>query len=691
MGITFWRNMDGAAGERGAAKMDKLIPVVNKLQDVFASIGGGAFIDLPQIAVVGAQSSGKSSVLENIVGRDFLPRGSDIVTRRPLVLQLINTPNTQEEYGEFLHKPGHHFTSFDDIRKEIEADTERLTGGNKGISPQPINLKIMSPHVLNLTLVDLPGVTKVAVGDQPKDIEEQIRKMILTYIERPSCIILAITPANTDIANSDAIKMAASVDPQGMRTLGVITKLDLMDQGTDAVDVLMGRVVPLRLGYIGVVNRSQKDINDGKSIRDAVRDEGKFFATHPRYGMMAERLGTSFLASSMNTLLISHIKSCLPALNKRVQELQMQKSKELASYGQEDSSTGAEKGALLLGIVTQFAQDFSNIIEGKGQGLVSTTEISGGARIHYIFSDIYSRAIEEISFLDGLTEQDIRTSIKNSAGYRSALFVPETAFESLVKRQIDRLLRPSEQCVQLIFEELRRISLQCERRELQRFPALRSKLYETVGTFLTDLNTPTLEMVRGLVQIETAYINMKHPEFIGGEQAVRQIFMALEGDPNQKGKKQPTKKEGGGGGKAEGGGLAATADKFMGNFFGGYQTGAVPGTLKPVPAALKPSPTLTEREQREVDILKTLLRSYFLIVKKTIADSVPKTIMHFLVNQARSSIQTTLVTRLYKDDLLNTLLEENQNLVKARAKCKEAQGLLSKAQLILTEVREFSV
>ena len=73
--------------------------------------------------------------------------------------------------------------------------------------------------------------------------------------------------------------------------------------------------------------------------------------------------------------------------------------------------------------------------------------------------------------------------------------------------------------------------------------------------------------------------------------------MALEGDPNQKGKKQPAKKEGS---KGEGGGLAATADKFMGNFFGGNQTGAVPGTLKPVPAALKPSPTLTEREQREV-------------------------------------------------------------------------------------------
>eukprot|EP00658_Telonema_sp_P-2_P015693 TRINITY_DN1605_c0_g1_i4.p1 TRINITY_DN1605_c0_g1~~TRINITY_DN1605_c0_g1_i4.p1 ORF type:complete len:677 (-),score=149.15 TRINITY_DN1605_c0_g1_i4:391-2421(-) len=672
---------------RGASQMDKLIPVVNKLQDVFASIGGGSFIDLPQIAVVGAQSSGKSSVLENIVGRDFLPRGSDIVTRRPLVLQLINCPNETQEWGEFLHKPGEKYFDFAEIRKEIEADTDRLTGGNKGISPQPINLKILSPHVLNLTLVDLPGVTKVAVGDQPKDIEQQIMKMIQTYIERPSCIILAITPANTDIANSDALKFAATVDPQGMRTLGVITKLDLMDQGTDAVDVMMGRVVPLRLGYIGVVNRSQMDINEGKTIRDAVADEQKFFRNHPRYSMMAERLGTSFLASSMNTLLISHIKQCLPALNKRVQELQQQKAKELSSYGQSDSSTFAEKGAILLGIVTQFAQDFGNIIEGKANDLVSTTEISGGARVHYIFSDIYNRAIQEISYLDGLSEQDIRTSIKNSAGYRSSLFVPETAFESLVKRQIERLLKPSEQCVQLIFEELRRIALQCERRELQRFPALRSKLYETVGSFLADLNAPTLEMVRGLVHIETSYVNMKHPEFIGGEQAVRQIFIAAEGDPNDpKNKKKASKQE-----SKQETAPPGNSSSFMGNFFGGNQTTATPGTLKPVPAALKPSPTLTDREQREVDILKTLLQSYFTICKKTVADSVPKTIMHFLVNKARANLQTTLVTSLYKDDLLSSLLQENENLVKARQKCKEQQTLLTKAQMILTEVREFTV
>jgi dynamin 1-like protein len=148
--------------------MENLIPVVNKLQDVFGAIGSQA-LDLPQIVVVGSQSSGKSSVLESIVGRDFLPRGSGIVTRRPLVLQLYSIPMTTqdgagEEWGEFLHLPGKKFFDFEEIRKEIDKETDRLTGRNKGISNQSINLKIYSPHVLNLTLVDLPGITRVPTG-----------------------------------------------------------------------------------------------------------------------------------------------------------------------------------------------------------------------------------------------------------------------------------------------------------------------------------------------------------------------------------------------------------------------------------------------------------------------------------------------------------------------------------------------
>ncbi|KAJ1847274.1 vacuolar protein sorting-associated protein 1, partial [Coemansia sp. RSA 486] len=246
---------------------EHLIKTVNKLQDAFSTVGVHNPVDLPQIVVIGSQSSGKSSVLENIVGRDFLPRGTGIVTRRPLILQLINRPasvangeaddkkqgeENPNEWGEFLHLPGKKFFNFDEIRDEIVNDTERKTGKNLGISPVPINLRVFSPNVLTLTLVDLPGLTKVPVGDQPKDIERQIREMILTYITKPNAIILAVTAANTDLANSDGLKMAREVDPDGTRTIGVLTKVDLMDKGTDVIDILAGRVIPLRLGYVPV-------------------------------------------------------------------------------------------------------------------------------------------------------------------------------------------------------------------------------------------------------------------------------------------------------------------------------------------------------------------------------------------------------------------------------------------------------
>ncbi|TPP55852.1 Dynamin-2 [Fasciola gigantica] len=300
----------------GNSGMEQLIPLVNKLQDAFASLSIPLNLDLPQIAVVGSQSAGKSSVLENFVGRDFLPRGSGIVTRRPLILQLVTD---KVEYGEFIHCKNKRFTDFDDIRKEIEAETDRVTGTNKGISNIPINLRIHSPHVLNLTLIDLPGMTKVPVGDQPPDIEIQIRKMIIEFVEKDNCLILAVTPANTDLANSDALKLAKEYDPQGLRTIGVLTKLDLMDEGTDAKEVLENRLLPLRRGYVGVVNRSQRDIDGRKDIASALAAERRFFLAHPGYHHMADRMGTPYLQRVLNQQLTNHIRESLPNLRNQLQ------------------------------------------------------------------------------------------------------------------------------------------------------------------------------------------------------------------------------------------------------------------------------------------------------------------------------------------------------------------------------------
>jgi replication fork clamp-binding protein CrfC len=246
------------------------------------------------------------------------------VTRRPLILQLINRPSRNsvtngvkeeklettdseanvDEYGEFLHIPGQKFYDFNKIREEIVRETEQKVGRNAGISPAPINLRIYSPNVLTLTLVDLPGLTKVPVGDQPKDIERQIRDMVLKYISKPNAIILAVTSANQDLANSDGLKLAREVDPEGQRTIGVLTKVDLMDEGTDVVDILAGRIIPLRLGYVPVVNRGQRDIENKRPISYALEHEKNFFESHKAYRNKASYCGTPYLARKLNLVCI---------------------------------------------------------------------------------------------------------------------------------------------------------------------------------------------------------------------------------------------------------------------------------------------------------------------------------------------------------------------------------------------------
>ncbi|GFQ75665.1 dynamin-2 [Trichonephila clavata] len=219
-----------------------LIDMMNDLQTKLVANGYSLDLSLPQIVVVGAQSAGKSSVLENIVGREFLPRGSGVVTRRPTLIQLY--PCQGEEYAIFGHKENEKFTNFNDVKSEIAA---QMPPRHK-FSSVPIQVKIYSPRVLKLTLVDLPGLVRVVVDGQPESSILEVRDMVLSYIKQPESLILAVSPANQDLATSDALEIARTVDPQRLRTIGVLTKLDLMDEGTDARDVLENRQVTLKRG-----------------------------------------------------------------------------------------------------------------------------------------------------------------------------------------------------------------------------------------------------------------------------------------------------------------------------------------------------------------------------------------------------------------------------------------------------------
>ncbi|XP_068081673.1 dynamin isoform X5 [Anabrus simplex] len=495
----------------GNTGMEQLIPIVNKLQDAFTQLGVHMQLDLPQIAVVGGQSAGKSSVLENFVGRDFLPRGSGIVTRRPLILQLINN---QTECAEFLHCKGKKFVDFDEVRKEIEAETDRVTGSNKGISNIPINLRVYSPHVLNLTLIDLPGLTKVPIGDQPVDIEAQIKSMIMQFITRENTLILAVTPANTDLANSDALKLAKEVDPAGIRTIGVITKLDLMDDGTDARDILENKLLPLRRGYIGVVNRSQKDIEGRKDIKAALAAERKFFLSHPSYRHIADRLGTPYLQRILNQQLTNHIRDTLPGLRDKLQKQLLTLEKDVEQFKNFRPDDPAIKTKAMLQMIQQLQSDFERTIEGSGSAQINTMELSGGAKINRLFHERFPFEIVKMEFDEKELRREIAFAIRNIHGIRVGLFTPDMAFEAIVKKQIARLKEPSLKCVDLVVAELSSVVRTCTDR-MARYPRLREETERIITTYIRQREQLCKEQIILLIDCELAYMNTNHEDFIG--------------------------------------------------------------------------------------------------------------------------------------------------------------------------------
>ncbi|KAL4911935.1 V-type ATPase [Aspergillus aurantiobrunneus] len=680
-----------------------LISLVNKLQDVFSTVGVQNPIDLPQIAVVGSQSSGKSSVLENIVGRDFLPRGSGIVTRRPLILQLINKPSQTngvkdeklettdkeanlDEYGEFLHIPGQKFHDFNKIRDEIVRETETKVGRNAGISAAPINLRIYSPNVLTLTLVDLPGLTKVPVGDQPKDIERQIREMVLKYISKPNAIVLAVTAANQDLANSDGLKLAREVDPEGQRTIGVLSKVDLMDEGTDVVDILAGRIIPLRLGYVPVVNRGQRDIENKRPISYALEHEKNFFENHKAYRNKASYCGTPYLARKLNLILMMHIKQTLPDIKSRISSSLQKYSSELSQLG--DSMLG-NSANIILNIITEFSNEYRTVLEGNNQEL-SSIELSGGARISFVFHELYSNGIKAVDPFDHVKDIDIRTILFNSSGSSPALFIGTTAFELIVKQQITRLEDPSLKCISLVYDELVRILGQLLNKQLfRRYPMLKEKFHAVVISFFKKSMEPTNKLVRDLIAMEATYINTAHPDFLNGHRAMAIVNERhAAGKPTQvdpkTGKPLPP--------RANSPSVESTPPAETGGtgFFGSFwasKNKKKMAAMEAPPPNLKASAALSERESTEVEVIKLLITSYFNIVKRTMIDMVPKAIMYTLVQFSKEGMQRELLENMYRNSELDDLLKESDYTIRRRKECQQMVESLSRASEIVSQVQ----
>ncbi|XP_044012242.1 dynamin-1-like [Aphidius gifuensis] len=617
----YWSNRESSIEKKMAGNegMENLITLVNRLQDVATRSGVAMDMDLPQIAVVGGQSAGKSSVLENFVGRDFLPRGSGIVTRRPLVLQLVNNGSRKEEYAEFLHCPNEKFTDFDEVRREIEEETDRVIGG-KGISNIPINLRVFSPKVLNLTLVDLPGLTKVAIGNQPLDIEARIRNMILEFISKESCLILAVTPANTDLANSDALKLAKEVDPKGTRTIGVITKLDLMDEGTNARDILENRLLPLRRGYVGVVNRSQKAINDNKEIVAAIDEEKQFFQCHGDYKHMAEKLGTPYLQKILNQQLSSHIRETLPALRKKLLDQMKAFEKDMKREDMNLDESAVKTKTMIL-LMNQLEAVFINAIGCYESDNIGKS-LNNGSKIHYLMHEHFPQEIEKIKLSDDDLCQQIKLAILNIRGVRSGMFTPDMAFEAVAKEQIAHLKEPAMNCISQVVSELQELLDDCTQL-MDKYPKLREMVDEKLMLHVRECEEKCQEQLSALLEYELSYINTKHIDFVGLKGVKSQLAYYQKGDKEREDNMNDDDNQ------------------------------KVFDITNILIEDIKNNGII----DREVEIFEILVNSYMTIVTKTVQDLVPKTVMCLIIKKIKNFIKLELLSQLLAEEDIFTLME----------------------------------
>ncbi|CAI2359465.1 unnamed protein product [Moneuplotes crassus] len=494
-------------------EMQGIIAMMNEIQLALQEANLKYDIDLPRIAVIGAQSSGKSSVLESIVGEDFLPRGVGIVTRCPLILQLIHREG--DTYAKFDHVPGKKFEDFEEVRKEIEFRTDELAGSDKKIVNKPIFLTIFNETVPNLTLIDLPGFTRLDLDDQTIGISQEIENLVLEYIRKENTIILAISPANNDIANSDGLLYAKKVDPNRDRTFGVMTKIDIMDKGTNALDFINGTKYKLKHGFIGVKCRSQEDNNKGKTIMESLQDEVDFFRKHPAYKHIAHTQGTPALAQKLSKLLSNHIKKHLPSIQEKISQNFMECEKTLQSLGAGfELNDEQDVVTFISNIIDEYCIEFKRVIEHSKIIHVDGRKLfDGGAFIYEIFQTYMKDKIGKIDPLHKLSESDILREIRIVNGIESGLFVPREACKNLIIRNIKKFKRPSLECAEYVHQILEGSISLIDTNQLGSRRGLIYFLNMNTEKILEKSLRNLKKHITEVIESEESYINYDDPDF----------------------------------------------------------------------------------------------------------------------------------------------------------------------------------
>ena len=623
-------------------KLRKLINLIDQLRDC----GVNEYIKLPRICSLGTQSSGKSSVLESIVGLDFLPRGDGVVTRRPLELRLCHINNGQP-WAVFEEVKGEKFTDFNKVRETIESLTDKVCVGEKNIVDQPIVLNVYSQTCPDLTLVDLPGVTRVPVGKQPKNIEEITKNMAKRYVSDPLTIILCVIAANSDIATSDGLKLAKEIDTGGVRTIGVLTKLDIMDAGTDARKALMNEEIPLKLGYVGVKNRSKQDLVNKLPMSEMVKKEKEFFRSHPVYKNMPQGyLGTDILIQKLTKIYFKIIRENLPRIIKAINDRMKEAEEELSSLGSPMPIDDAGKMSLLWTMLNEYCNIFRSVLKGKFDNKrLSFLKDEGGYKIKILYKKLLEDFTGDFKATAGYTDEHINYALTIHEGDSIPGFPSVDAFTYLLKPQLERLREPIEECFSEVYQYIDFLSGKILEKTFARFPQIINDMGDFINNFLVQEKDKTKYLVDSIVDMEINYLFTNDYDYLNNfttfiPKNQNKNINNMQNNQNQKGINQ---------------------NQNMNN-----------DVSEPIDAK-----NIFTKE------IRNRIEAYFKLIVRNLRDSIPKIIGNNLVKSIEDNMQIELYNQLYKSNEMVGLLSEPEHIAERRRDLTELIRVMRNAQKVI--------
>ncbi|XP_065110264.1 interferon-induced GTP-binding protein MxB-like [Paramisgurnus dabryanus] len=597
------------------------IDIIDKLR----SLGMDRDLELPAIVVIGDQSSGKSSVLEALSGV-ALPRGSGIVTRCPLELKMIRSKDEDEWHGVISYQ--NYSEEFDDPKHaeiKIREAQDKLAGPGVSIGDELISLQIKSPNVPDLTLIDLPGIARVAVKGQPENIGEQIKRLIRKFVTKQETINLVVMPCNVDIATTEALQMAQNEDPAGERTLGILTKPDLVDKGTEetVIDIVHNEVINLTKGYMIVRCRGQKEILDEVTLDEATETEKAFFKDHPHFSLLYnEGFATILkLAEKLTNELVHHIQKSMPRLEEQIEAKLAETQKELEAYGTGPPSEPAERLRFLIDKVTAFIQDTFNLATGE--------EVKCNSEL-IIFQELRDEFAQLKSFLDysgdclkKKIECEVYIFETMYRGRELPGFISYKIFEKLVREQMKTLEEPALKTLKTISDVVKKKFIQLAQISFIGFPNLLKIAKTKIEAIMQEKELLAKSVLRTQFKMELIVYSQDGTY----SQSLQHTKEKLEEEEEEE-------------------------DEYF-------------------------------DQDASLNEMKLHVESYYSIASKRLADQIPMVIRYLLLQEAAVELQRNMLQLLQEKDAVDDLLKEDydigqkrDNLLNRKKRLLNAQNLL---------------